>query len=259
MPERKPLSVGVDVSKATLAVTLRFPDAEQHLTVPNTKTGLTALCRKLGKQDCPVIMESTGRYHILAAFLLTERGYDVRVVNPVHAKRYMVSNTRNRKTDKSDAAALAQMGVTDQKLPPRFHLSAADVQIRHKIGLLASLEHKLQSMRQVVKTYRAFQGSMGLAVSPAERGVEALVKTLERHKETLEREIEAAILADEAKRAAVRLAASVPGITARTAGILCQTLNPSCACAKQWIAFVGFDVAERQSGTWRGRGKLSKR
>ena len=28
---------------------------------------------------------------------------------------------------------------------------------------------------------------------------------------------------------------------------------------KQWIAFVGLDVTVRQSGNWKGRGKLSKR
>jgi transposase len=259
MSERKPLSVGVDVSKDTLAVTIRFPDSEQHLTVPNSKTGVTALHRRLRGQGCPLIMESTGRYHILPAFLLTERGYDVRIVNPVHAKRYMSSSTRNRKTDKSDASALAQMAVTDQRLPPRFLLSSAEVHIRQKIGLLASLEHKLQSIRHTMKAYRSFQNSMGIAGSSAERGVERVVKTLERQKNELEREIETAILQDNAKRRAVDIATSVPGISKLTASILCQMLNPSCVSAKQWVAFVGYDVAERQSGTWRGRGKLSKR
>ena len=32
-----------------------------------------------------------------------------------------------------------------------------------------------------------------------------------------------------------------------------------CQDAKQWIAFVGFDIPVRQSGRWKGHGKLSKR
>jgi transposase len=259
MQKPSPLSVGIDVSKDTLVGVIRLPTQEQHFTVPNSTNGVVALHRKLRGCHCPLIMESTGRYHILTAFLLAQRGYDVRVVNPVHAKRYMRASTRNRKTDRSDASALAQMGVTDQKLPPRFGLSKADIALRQKIGLLSSLEHQLQSLRHTMKTYRAFQASIGVTASAAEGGVEAVIKDLERRKAALEREIEAGIAHDDAKRKAVALAASVPGISPLTASILCQLLSPSCVCAKQWIAFVGYDVAERQSGAWRGRGKLSKR
>lgn len=259
MSERKPLSVGIDVSKDTLAVAIRFADAEQHLTVPNTKNGITALSRKLRRPAYPLIMESTSRYHILPALLLTQHGHDVRVVNPVQAKRYMTSSTRNRKTDKSDASALAQMGVTDQRLPPSFAITIADLQLRQKISLLASLEHKLQSLNHVMRDYRGFQKTVGIINSPSERGVQTIVKAMERQRIRLERDIEATILRDDAKRQAVGLAASVPGISSTTASILCEVLDRDCASAKQWIAFVGYDVAERQSGTWHGRGKLSKR
>ncbi len=258
-PRPSPLSVGIDVSKDALVGVIRLPTEERHFTVPNSKNGVTALHRKLGGCRCPLIMESTGRYHILPALLLSERGYDVRVVNPVHAKRYMRSSVRNKKTDKADASALAQMGVTDQKLPSRFLLSAADVALRQKIGLLSSLEHKLQSLRLTLKMYRAFQRSVGVAASAAEDGVGEVIKALERQKEVLEREIETDVGQDEAKRKSAALAASVPGISPLTASILCQMLSPSCVCAKQWVAFVGYDVSERQSGTWRGKGRLSKR
>jgi transposase len=251
--------VGIDVSKDTLVTVIRRPVDERHVTVPNSKTGITALHRSLRGCRCPLIMESTGNYHILAAFLLSERGYDVRVVNPVHAKRYMCSATRNRKTDKSDASALAQMGVTDQKLPPRFSLSVRDVAFRHKVSLLSSLEHKLFSLRHSMRTYRAFQSSLSLAASTAEDGVDAIIKALERQKDALEQEIEASVAQDEGKQKAVALAASVPGISSYFASVLCQILRMDCESPKQWIAFVGYDVAEKQSGTWRGRGKLSKR
>src|ERR1051326_6902035 len=56
-----------------------------------------------------------------------------------------------------------------------------------------------------------------------------------------------------------RLACTIPGIAGFTGSILCQLLDTSCIHAKQWIAFVGYDISLAQSGTWRGRGKLSKR
>jgi transposase len=258
-PKPAPVSVGIDVSKDALVGVIRFPAEEQQFTVPNSKNGITALHRKLRGCRCPIILESTGRYHILSAFLLSERGYDVRVVNPLIAKRYIAASVRKRKTDKSDASALAQMGVTEQRLPSRFVLSSGDIILRQKIGLLSSLEHKLQSLRHTMQTYRDFQGSMGVAASAAEEGLVAVIKSLERQKVALEREIEAGVTQDATKRKAVELAVSIPGISSLTASILCQLLNPACVSPKQWVAFVGYDVSERQSGTWQGKGRISKR
>ena len=259
MKHSLPQSVGIDVSKDTLAVTLRFSDHEEHLTVPNTPNGLTALHRKLRLCPCVLIMESTGRYHILAAFLLTEKGYDVRIVNPIQAKRYISASTRKTKTDKTDAAALAHMGITEQKLPERFALSKSDIQIRQKIGLLSSLETHLQSLGRSLKTYGEFQEQMDIKRSAAERALLKVREKLKQEKEHLEEEIQALVLQNDTKQRSHELACSIPGVSAFIASLLCQLLNVQCATAKQWIAFVGFDVSLNQSGRWKGRGKLSKR
>lgn len=254
-----PLSVGIDVSKDTLAITFRFPAQEKHFVVPNTPNGITALRRRLGRCSCPLIMESTGRYHILAAFLLAEKGYDVRVVNPIDAKRYISASTRKKKTDQSDAAALAQMGVTSQKLPARFSSSRLDIQIRQKMGLLCSLERQLQSSRRCLKSYQEFQEQMDITMSAAELGLSATVRDMEESRKQLEKEIQTLILNDQGKKQQQELACTIPGISAFLGSILTQLLDRSCASPRQWIAFVGFDIPHPQSGNWRGHGKLSKR
>jgi transposase len=259
MPQRTLLSVGIDVSKDTLVVAIRSSDQEEHVTVPNSPNGLRALHAKLRGCSCPLIMESTGRYHILPAFLLTEKGYDVRVVNPLQAKRYMAASTRKQKTDKTDATALAQMGVTDQKLPDRFSCTKEDISIRQKIGLLSSLEKHLQSLVRSRKTYRELQKKIGVRVSAAERGLARTVEKMDECRERLEAEIQELILRDDEKRRKHELACTIPGIAAFTGSLLCQVLDTGCEHAKQWIAFVGYDVSLAQSGTWRGRGRLSKR
>lgn len=253
------LSVGIDVSKDTLAVALRFSGRQDHHVVPNTDNGITALHRVLRGCSCPLIMESTGRYHILPAFLLMEHGYDVRVVNPLHAKRYIAASVRKKKTDKTDAAALAQMGCTDQKLPARFTQSKTDIQIRQKIGLLWGLEKHLQSLHRSLKTYGEFQDQMHIKKDPAERALLRTTAKLEADKKALEQEIQALILQDDEQRKRQQLAYTVPGISAFTGSVLCQMLSTHCTHAKQWIAFVGFDVSLNQSGQWKGRCKLSKR
>ncbi len=261
MPPQRipPLSVGIDVSKDTLSVAFRFPDHDEHLTVPNSANGIRVLHGRIRHCSCPVFMESTGRYHILPAFRLTEKGHDVRVVNPLQAKRYMAASIRKQKTDRTDAAALAQMAVSEQKLPGRFALTKDDIAIRQKIGLLASLEKHLQSLCRTLKTYRELQRRLRTSQSKAERALTNCVKKLEADKEQLQEETQGLILADEGRRRNQALACTIPGIAAFTGSLLCEVLDTGSVHAKQWITFVGYDVSLAQSGTWRGKGKLSKR
>lgn len=259
MPRLSPLSVGIDVSKDTLAVCLRFSNREEHLTVSNTVSGIAGLRRTLKTCSCPLIMESTGRYHLLSAFLLSEDGYDVRVVNPLQAKRYVSASIRKIKSDRTDASALAQMGITEQSLPPRFALGKREIRIRQKMGLLSSLECQLQSLTQMLKQYQEFHAQLDLSLSKTEKHLVRCAEDLLAQKESLAGEIMKLVSEDEEQRRARDLACSIPGISELIGSLLVQCLSRNCASAKQWIAFVGFDVSVRESGQWKGRGKLSKR
>lgn len=258
MRTRKFLSVGIDVSKDTLVVAFRSADTEESCVFPNTRNGVTALTRKIGRQRCPIIMESTGRYHILAAFLLSEKHHDVRVINPIMAKRYISASVRKIKTDKSDASALAHMGQVQPTLPA-FHASALDIQIRQKMGLLSLLEKKLQALQQALQTYGEFQESMGTACSGAERSIVKTVHTLRQQKDALTEEMTLLIGQDREKEAMRDTACSIPGISVLTGSLLAQMLSRACKSPKQWIAFVGLDVSKNESGKTKRREKLSKR
>lgn len=259
MSRLPPLSVGIDVSKDTLAIAIRFHDCEEFLTLPNAAHGITAFKRKLQSCACPLIMESTGRYHLLSAFLLSEAGYDVRVINPLQAKRYVSASIRKVKSDRTDASALAQMGITDTKLPGRFILGKREIQIRQKVGLLSSLERQLQSLTQTLKRYEECHEELGLSLGKAERGMIALAEKMQEQKEHLAEEIVHCIGEDAEHQTLRDLACSIPGISELTGSLLVHFLSRECTSPKQWIAFVGFDVSVRESGTWKGRGKLSKR
>lgn len=259
MPRFPLVSIGIDVSKDTLAVCFRFPDREEHLTIPNSVNGMTALKRKMKSCSCPLIMESTGRYHLLSAFLLSEAGYDVRVINPLQAKRYVSASIRKMKSDRTDASALAQMGITDTALPGRFILGKREIQIRQQVGLLSALERQLQSLNQTLTCYRECHEELGLTLGEAEQEMTVLIEKLQKQKEHLAEEIIARIAESEEHKALRDLACTVPGISELTGSLLVHFLSLDCVSPKQWIAFVGFDVSVRESGTWKGRGKLSKR
>lgn len=254
-----PVSVGIDVSKDTLAVAIRFPNHEDALVVPNTVHGITALWRALKSCSCPVIMESTGRYHLLSAFLLSEKGYDVRVVNPIQAKRYVAASIRKVKSDRADASALAQMGVTEQRLPPCFASSKREILIRQKVGLLSSLEKQLQALRATFQGNTESHEAPSLPLGKIERRMEKLLEKLQKEKDNLAKEIIALIAEDEERRKVQDLVCTVPDVSLLTGSFLSQFLRKECVSPKQWVAFVGLDVSVRESGTWKGRGRLSKR
>ena len=250
--------IGIDVSKDTLVTALRTADDVQSVVFPNTHNGILALQKKLKNCSCPIIMESTGRYHLLCAFLLSEKGYDVRVINPITAKRFLSASVRKCKTDKADAAGLALMGEI-QKDIPSFTASALDLHIRQKMGLFATMEKKLQALIQMMQTYRECQETLSIKTSDAEEHIIECIETLKGEKQRLATEIQELILRDPRKKILQEIACEVPGISPLTGSLLVQMLSLSCTDAKQWIAFLGLDVSQNESGKRKRRGKLSKR
>jgi transposase len=259
MPVAAPLSIGIDVSKKELVCAVRYKDHVRHLTKTNTQVGIRALDAHFKHCNCPIIMESTGRYHFLPALLLSERGYDIRVINPIKAKPYMRQSVHTIKSDPADATALAQLALLDLKLPAPFHHTMDDIALRQKIGLVSKLEKKLQSIRMMQREYEEVCALCSTALSPAEIDLQEQILYLHRTQERLVAEIETVVCTDGTMKRYVELLVSVPGISRECAAILCAYLSMGSDHPKQWIAFVGLNVTVRQSGNWRGRGKLSKR
>jgi transposase len=107
--------VGIDVSKDTLDVALMLPNGKyHHFQVANSPAGFRLLLNRLPADAC-CVMEATGAYHCQLAFFLEEKGIAVVVLNPLSAKHFAKMNLLKTKTDKADAALLAQYG---QRLQP---------------------------------------------------------------------------------------------------------------------------------------------
>jgi transposase len=259
MPAASPLSIGIDVSKKELVCALRYPHHVRHITKTNTKVGIRSLDSHFKRCTCPIVMESTGRYHFLPALLLSGQGYDIRIVNPIITKRYMRSSVRNIKSDPTDATALAQMALLDLKLPTPFTFAMSDIVLRQKIGLLSKLEKKLQSLRMMQREYEEVCRLCSTDLSAAEIDMKEQIGYLGHAQEKLAGEIDALVCADATMKRRVDLLVTIPGVSHELATILCAHLSMESTHPKQWIAFVGLDVTVRQSGNWKGRGKLSKR
>jgi transposase len=256
------VAVGVDVAKATLSVHARNQDGTSTaLGIGNTETDINRLIAEhLAGYRGKVVMESTGHYHWLIALLLKEAGADVRVINPILGKKYTSASIRQVKTDPADARMLSEMCLKEEKLPPTFALNAETMLLRKKLGFIASLSTELAALNAMVTSLREAHATLGGKLSDAEDGVLKTVRDLEKNIRRLEREVEKeAAQADGADRK-LEVLTSIPGVSAFTAATALHWFSLAAgATKKSWIAYAGLDVSVRESGTWHGRCRLTKR
>ena len=121
-------SVGVDVSSEDLVAGIGKLSSDllskicKSRKFGNTTKGFKALESWIKKQ-CPssqakliIVMEATGVYHEKIAHYLHEKGYEIKVVLPTKAKRYLQSLGHRSKNDPIDSRGLTQMGLDQQHL-----------------------------------------------------------------------------------------------------------------------------------------------
>jgi transposase len=121
-----PSVLGIDISKDTLDVVLLQGDRQMHQVFRNSPVGYARLDRWLVSQGADQVhacLEATGQYGEGVAEHLYQLGYTVSVVNPARIKRYGDSKLHRNKTDKADAALIAEFCLKEtplrwEPLPP---------------------------------------------------------------------------------------------------------------------------------------------
>lgn len=247
--------VGIDVSKATLDVVLLRPQDQQHTRVSNNKTGFRTLENFL-KKRCPanvhVCLEATGLYGDAVAEFLHTRGYAVSVVNPARIKAYGDSQLKRNKTDRSDAALIADFCRT--QIPDLWQPPAPEVK-----ELRAMLRHldDLQAMRQQ-ESNRLQAGEQS---APVLAQLQQHLAFLDRQITDIKQQIEDHFDQHPPLKQQRDLLTSIPGIGDITAGRLLAELRDLRAFdrAAQVTAFVGLTPRQHQSGSSiQRRSRISK-
>lgn len=130
--------LGIDVSKGRLDVLLVRGEKREGQQFTNTATGYGKLdgwlSRRLKVEQVHVCLEATGPYGDGVATYLYERGYTVSVVNPARIKGYAASQMTRNKTDKLDAALIADFCRTQQPAvwtPPPSQVRQLQQLVRH--------------------------------------------------------------------------------------------------------------------------------
>jgi transposase len=199
-------TIGADISKDHIDLH-RLP-GDQRLRVTNDRKGFVAILGWIG--DDPVeriVYEPTGAYHrAFECFMLTH-SLPVSKVNPRHARRFADATGRLAKTDRADAAMLAQFGML---LSP--HL------LRPDAASFVELKELHTARLALVKDRTAAKNRGKNITQPLlKRQNLARLKQIEAQLVQVEQAITDHIAVDESLKARFDILVSIPGLSKITA------------------------------------------
>lgn len=247
--------LGIDISKATFDVVLLTGERESHAVFANQPAGFVALSEWLGRRtEEPVHagLEATGRYGDRLARYLYQAGHRVSLVNPARIKAYAEGQLRRNKTDKADAAIIADFCRTQPVhlwQPPEPAYQELQARVRHL--------QALKAMRQQEKN-RLQSDSPSPQVQSL---IEQHLAFLHDQIAVLQHQIADFIDQNATLRHQKDLLVSIPGIADLTAATLLAEIQDvrRFENAKQLAAFTGLTPAHHRSGSSvRGRASLAK-
>ena len=245
--------VGLDVSKATLAVCYQVDEMVKHLEVSNSKAGFQQLVKSCGAH-CRFVMEATGTYNLALAYYLHEQGGQVAVLNPLVIKRFIQMHLSKGKSDRKDAQWLLRYG---QQQPVKVWQPDETVLVECR-QLEQVNEQLLKQKTMVSNSLEALQRQPVISKLALKR-LQQMRKTLTQQVALVEAEL--LTLLEQRFAAEMTLLCSIPGIGRKTAGMLLLFAGGFTRFDnyRQVIALAGLSPREHTSGTSiRGKVRITK-
>ncbi|MEX2488720.1 MAG: IS110 family transposase [Pseudomonadales bacterium] len=253
--------IGIDVSKASLDMVGIAGSEEWGMSLANDPGEIESLAQTLreGGYRGKIICESTGHYHLLMGLILGEHELDLRIINPLQSSKHQKSRVRKTKTDRMDAYVLATMCETERDLPKAANLQRGQVLIRLKQGQLHALDKQLQRLQRSVNAYSETYAQLALCVGESHLALQQAVLGLKGVKRRLQKELEGLLAEQTRGQPESERLSALPGFSPLVTGLVSTVFDRQAKSHRSWAAYAGLDVSVRQSGAWRGRGKLTKR
>lgn len=251
------ISVGIDIAKDKFdAAFFREDNSSKIRTFSNTKVGIKSFIQCLQKQETassvPCVIESTGMYHLPVAIMVTNAGYRVNCINPIITKSYQRSSIRNAKTDEIDAVRLATIGLREPNLPI-FEANYKAIEIRKIASYISRLEVAKQRLKMSGRSMKSIEEITGLSVNL--EYVESAIKLIQKQIDELSK-----VLVERTPDNILQIADKTKGVSREGLSIIFAFIGDKQFTSRDsLVAFLGLDITPRQSGTWRGKGKISKR
>ena len=246
--------IGIDISKATLDLF----DGSKSYKFENNENGFQEILQHFGttkkeKQSLCLIFEPTGIYaYDLISFCHRQR-IKAFIVGSKEAREYARSIKQRSKTDKIDAQVLYryQTQIMDKMMSvPSLNISSI------KLTQRRNLHDKYQTMIQQLKNlYEATDKKDRTLISTIEKEI----KRLEKSAAKLFDDIKKLIFQEEKNEIHFKNLQTIPGIAQKSAlSILLEVVRYPGAKVKEMTALMGLDPVFRDSGTFKGKVRISK-
>jgi transposase len=241
------LFAGIDVSKRWLDAHVWPLGAARRFA--NDAGGYAALCAWLRRHELVrIVMEATGGYERPAALHLRSAGWPVAVVNPRQVRDFARAAGRLAKTDRIDAAILAQFAATFDKPV----VVAPDPAVA---GLAEHAAYRRQIQDQIIALESQAQH---LTNAGLRRRAEAVLRRLRGERTLLDKAMLALVHQTTGLKALFDRFTALPGIGPLAAIALIVDLPELGHLDRRKIAsLVGVAPVNRDSGPMRGRRSIA--
>jgi len=246
--------VGIDISKSSFDVAIEKNNRYDHYKFSNDKAGFKELLKAINVQDPWYVMEASGPYYLKLAWYLREQGIDVSVINPLVIRRFCQMRLIRAKTDKKDAAMIAEYAKTER--PQAWKEEEAYVMELKQMQAYVDILEK--SRTGLINQLEAFDQSPIPSVTVRKGLVKMIGQTEKQMKET-EKQMDAIVTKYHGEM--MEQVKSVPGIGKKT-GLLLVVVSGGFTKfenAKQLSSYLGLSPRIFLSGTSvKGKARICK-
>lgn len=260
-------AVGIDIAKDDFKCCIVSIDEHQQVKVKssfqfaNSPAGFKALVQWVGKHyqtDLPIVycMEATGIYHESLALYLHGHGIRISVVLPTLSKNYLRSLGHKTKNDKIDAKGLATMAA-EKALSAWQPFSENIYELRQMTRYIEDLNQQRTATKNQL---HALQHSMYPMVD-LQNVLKGHIAFIEKQIKDLKLHVEQMVKKDVRLWSRVQHLMTIRGVGLYTIVVIVAETNGFALFENigQLCSYAGYDVVEEQSGSYQGKGRISKK
>lgn len=250
LTEKAKTTVAFDVCKAALDVHIRVDG--KAFQVPNTYEGFDQIAVMLADYDVSLLlMESTGGYEDAAACNFQSLGYDVAVINPRHGRNFAMAMGKFAKTDRIDAAILADFAAVIDSRPDRARFIKPPTDEERKF-----LSQMVARRRQVVDLLSTEKQRLSHADDYAKQSINKVVAFIESQLDEINKDVSFYLKKNYSGLS--KMLSEIPGIGELSVGLLVGDVPELGQIGnRQLSAVIGVAPFNHDSGKMRGKRCIS--
>ena len=259
-------SVGIDVSMDDFHTCVKVRTEDGSVKIKGTRTFdhteqgyrdfLSWSKKKATTEKAVYTMEATGTYYEDLAYFLYGQGHSVSVVLANKIKNYAKSLNVKTKTDKVDSKVIAEYGI--ERNERQWKPMTASYKILRDLSreILSLNKEKVRAKSQLHAINYSHEKSELI-----KQQKQAQIAIYEKMITELKNEIENVVSQEPELKEKIKKLETIPGIRFYTVvAILCETNGFELfRNIRQVVSYAGLDIAIKESGTLKGKTRISKK